>query len=526
MEFNGDFNFTKIRTSWTKYDIVQVMEVVHSPEILRKYVDREAKMDGRILRSFLGMKSLDHAIPEYWIDIQKYPQEKKLFALFSVIFTHGEIVKKFAEEYTGDDMKGLFVYTSGKEYTNIRSALVESGAAKPYLRKAKEVPFDFSPIFKNFEVGKLFKRVLKERITRLTKVTPNDTDFYKICLGNNFHKAMGISSNKFWSWLEGIKMTETEDNYINTVKIANFHAIHRACIDNLSSAKEVYFVGENGDGKSLVLMAIYLTFNRFFVLEHTNGEKAGKTKHILNGHSSMELLGIDSRGKKYGQKTDGYLKDLYAYGPHRARYRSSNSESYGFMSLFDNDQTLMNPISWLMNQKRTELQEHGNTTLDPKNNRGAATLFSTSFLEHMFYGLSDKNVQIRIGYNTVTFIEKGTPLHFNQLSEGYRSMVIFVSDLLCRLSSSQPEVKKVKNLYGIVLVDEIDLHLHPKWQRVLVKKLRMLLPRVQFFFTTHSPIIIESASEDAVIYRVYRNPGTGETKISSPYLKKSQLFSV
>ena len=58
---------------------------------------------------------------------------------------------------------------------------------------------------------------------------------------------------------------------------------------------------------------------------------------------------------------------------------------------------------------------------------------------------------------------------------------------------------------GIVLVDEIDLHLHPKWQRVIIKT-AYYFPNVQFLFTTHSPTIIQGASEDAIIYRVYQTP--------------------
>ena len=66
------------------------------------------------------------------------------------------------------------------------------------------------------------------------------------------------------------------------------------------------------------------------------------------------------------------------------------------------------------------------------------------------------------------------------------------------------------------MVDEIDLHLHPKWQRVIIGKLRKIFPNIQFVFTTHSPTIIQGASDDAVIFRVYRNKKDGKTRISDP----------
>ena len=112
-------------------------------------------------------------------------------------------------------------------------------------------------------------------------------------------------------------------------------------------------------------------------------------------------------------------------------------------------------------------------------------------------------------------------LSFEQLSEGYKSTIIFLTDLLSRLQKNQQDVTNIEDLHGIVLVDEIDLHLHPKWQRFLVGKLRSLLPNVQFMFTTHSPTIVQGASDDAILYRVYRNSEDGKTRISEPYYRKN-----
>ena len=63
------------------------------------------------------------------------------------------------------------------------------------------------------------------------------------------------------------------------------------------------------------------------------------------------------------------------------------------------------------------------------------------------------------------------------------------------------------------------MFLHPKWQRTIVKKLRLTFPNIQFFFTTHSPIVLLGASEDAVFYKVYKE--NGETKVSDPIENKS-----
>jgi len=515
---NKILDFSRIKTSWTKYDIVRVMEVIYDEETLIKYKNKEANIDEPILRSFLGIKSLEEPIPDYWIEIQDFPNEKKLFGLFAAIFTHGEIVKKFAEKYCKGNMKGLFTIEKGKQYTNIRSALIEAGAAAPSYRKMSEVPFDFAPIFQNTHVGMLFKKVLSERLSRLTNNKLTDELFYETCYHNSFHKAISLTEEQFKFWLEGIQ--ERKKNYISKISIKNFYSIKEVKLDEINESKEIYFLGENGDGKSLLLMAIYLAFNRHFILDQTDKEETGKVVDILRSNKKLELIGIDNSGKEYGDKNVGYLDNLYAYGTHRGRFSTDRSEEYGFMSLFDSNQTLINPISWLKDQKLLELEKE----LDPINGIGEKEELPSSFsvrrLEKLFHELLERNVNIQIEGTEVKFIEKGTSLSFDQLSEGYKSIIIFVSDLLYRLQNNQPKSKQIEELHGIVLVDEIDLHLHPKWQRVLITKLRNLLPGVQFIFTTHSPTIIQGASDNAIIYRVFRNSVDGFTRVSDPYYRK------
>ncbi|MDC4783604.1 AAA family ATPase, partial [Acinetobacter baumannii] len=72
---------------------------------------------------------------------------------------------------------------------------------------------------------------------------------------------------------------------------------------------------------------------------------------------------------------------------------------------------------------------------------------------------------------------------------------------------------------AIVIIDEIDLHLHPKWKQTIVSKLRATFKNIQFIFTTHSPTIIQGASNDAIIFRVFRNDD-GITRITDKYYRK------
>ncbi|MBK7442038.1 MAG: hypothetical protein IPI65_10990 [Bacteroidetes bacterium] len=309
-----EVDFKRQRTSWTKYDIVQVMEVIESLQIIEDFKSKKAIINEAILKSFLGINSLEDPIPSYWIEIQNYPNEKKLFALFATLFTHGEIVDEFASKYSTGDMKGVFKIESGKQYTNIRSALIESGAAKPIYRRTQDVPYDFTPILQNTNVGKLFKQVLLERISRFTNVAIGDDDFYRICFSNNFHKALSISEDQFRSWLEGV--IDNESNYIEKVEIADFFSVEETNL-NFNKAKEIYFLGENGDGKSLILMGIYLAFNGNSITEKTDLEGTGKAADIIRNNKNIRLSGVDDKGQEYNPKKGNILNNFFAYGTHR-----------------------------------------------------------------------------------------------------------------------------------------------------------------------------------------------------------------
>ena len=88
----------------------------------------------------------------------------------------------------------------------------------------------------------------------------------------------------------------------------------------------------------------------------------------------------------------------------------------------------------------------------------------------------------------------GKTLPLNNLSEGQRIVASLVTDLCIRMSLLNPHLNgNARELTtGVVLIDEIDLHLHPKWQKRIVPDLVELFPKIQFILTTHSPFIIQS----------------------------------
>ena len=123
-----------------------------------------------------------------------------------------------------------------------------------------------------------------------------------------------------------------------------------------------------------------------------------------------------------------------------------------------------------------------------------------------------KNIRIERQGTPKMVVEKdGEKLDVNQLSQGDKSLLALVGDIARRLAILNPSLDNPLHGEGVVLIDEVDLHLHPKWQQNLIDKLTKTFPNVQFILTTHSPHIV-SDNPDVLVYildngelRQYRN---------------------
>lgn len=93
---------------------------------------------------------------------------------------------------------------------------------------------------------------------------------------------------------------------------------------------------------------------------------------------------------------------------------------------------------------------------------------------------------------------------FHLFSDGYRNMIGMVADIAYRMATLNPQLEAdvISQTEGVVLIDEIDLHLHPKWQRQVVERLLNTFPKVQFIASSHSPFIIQSLyrRKDALVW--------------------------
>ncbi|KXZ73402.1 DNA replication and repair protein RecF [Acinetobacter venetianus] len=497
------YNINKLKTSWTRYSIVQNLDLLYDRETLISIFRPEVEKDEPVIKAFLGMYSLEiKDIPEYWFEIIKFPEEKKLFGMFSLILTHHEVIEIFKSSSNGEMGGILTIKPKNKMYTNIRSSLVESGAAKPLYRRAEDVHYSFSKIFERKEIGFLFKLLLIDRLNRISLDGDiNENNYYQLVEELQLYKCFGCDSIFFKKWLENDYIDTKNETYprIKEVKINKFYSIEEEVELDFEQSNEIYFVGENGDGKSLILMAIYLAFNKDFIFNNTNQDDTGKIRDIVADNPSLNLSGMDTNGNLE------YLNSFFAYGTHRGRFSAEKYEKYGFMTLFGSEETLISPEQWIKDQALLNV-----------NNAGV----SIDLIKETLFEILDRTVNIELKGTELLFEEKNKKeLKFDQLSEGFKSITIFVVDLLFRLqqvSSSNSDIFKTS---AVVIVDEIDLHLHPKWKKTIVSKLRSTFDNIQFIFTTHSPTIIQGASEDAIIFKVFRNED-GITRVTDKYYRK------
>ena len=284
---------------------------------------------------------------------------------------------------------------------------------------------------------------------------------------------------------------QTEEiSYIKSIDIKDFYSIKNINLENLEDKKEIYILGENGDGKSLFLQALTVGLK---------GVDEGDVFNLVKSQKDYELKIKDSNSNIYDSKENVY-KNLFAYGANRNNNCQMKEDESGYLTLFNSAWDLKNPMEWLI-------------TLEHKELRGEINILSVDNAKKLLQELLNSDVQIDITAQTVTFTEKGSFVTFEQLSAGYKGVITIIADLLVRLSENQPNVSSIHEFKGIVLIDEVELHLHPKWKYNFVKKLRDIFPKIQFIMTTHSPTVLLGASKEAVFYKIYKEDG--EVKISN-----------
>ncbi len=290
-------------------------------------------------------------------------------------------------------------------------------------------------------------------------------------------------------------MIDRDIKTIKEIEIKNYFCIDEVGIklENLQDKMEIYFVGDNGTGKTIILQAIARTLK--------GEQNIGAINDVINQNfrKSPLFFAKDNNDYEYtnqerGSKSKSY-DNLFAYGVNRLsiegleRIDWKNGEVY--LSIFNNRYNLIDPLIWLPFVK-----------LESQDNQ--KKLLNINTIQDLISELLERKIKIDLKGSDVKFIENETPTSFSQLSDGYKSSIVWLCDLLARLSFKQPYVTKLSEFKGLVMVDEINEYIHPTLQFSLVKKLRDKFSGIQWIFTTHSPILNLGASENAIVYKVYK----------------------
>lgn len=123
--------------------------------------------------------------------------------------------------------------------------------------------------------------------------------------------------------------------------------------------------------------------------------------------------------------------------------------------------------------------------------------------------LDDSSIKLKFEYRNYNFKilqDNREPYEFNELSQGYSSVLNIVSDLILRIDKNRAGLSKnyIFDTEGIVLIDELESHLHIELQKKILPFLVEFFPNIQFIVTTHSPFVLNSI-DNAIIYDLEKN---------------------
>lgn len=268
-------------------------------------------------------------------------------------------------------------------------------------------------------------------------------------------------------------------NSIKQFTIKNFQCIKDMHMDSIPvDAQWVFITGENAAGKTALLQALaigllgdkekeanYLLqrspYTRIEIEFKQDNENAISRFFNDSGDWKRETIGI--RGKDR-------LK-LFGYGVTRLNIQSKN---------VDERLKKRNPVYSLYNETEGNHRNIEQWLIENPN------LTHKKEVLTILARLMPQVDNIEIVNGEVFYNEIGYKSNFLEISSGSKSIVAMVGDLLIRLFESQREVQKVSDFEGIVLIDELDMHMHLKWQRELPGFLSDIFPKIQFWATTHS----------------------------------------
>jgi hypothetical protein len=302
------------------------------------------------------------------------------------------------------------------------------------------------------------------------------------------------------------------------LSISDFKGIGRLSLsvplrERSKSMPCLMLLGENAVGKSSILQGIALALIgdvqarrlRLNVADYFRSESSDRWDQLDPRDASVGLQ------FRYGTsiaefKLDGERRAIMptnrprvavlGYGPRRFFDRNRSRHPTGAYSrvqtLFSPTAAIPYPGTWLNGLELNEFNQ-------------------VAQVMRVVLSLDEKDDLVRDRDGRICISVSGKPIPVEWLSEGYRSIFVMVADILRELLPSFPILEDAE---AIVLIDEIETHLHPRWKMRVMSSLRRALPRVQFIVTTHDPLCLRGMDDGEVV--VLQRDAEGEiTKLEN-----------
>ncbi len=286
-----------------------------------------------------------------------------------------------------------------------------------------------------------------------------------------------------------------------------------AFLSGIDGVKSIHFTKDEirrekellGDGSTNIRYKTPVTVKCELVLDGTDFEFTRRKVSVKSSRSTIEPRDICRKANELISNSESILPVVsyqsFSRIANQKRDKWSNpfgddfSRSVGYTDCLEdasNTKMLQNwckkmeEVSWQLDKKIAEYEAV----------KKAVSKFMSIMLE-------DDNIRVYYDkrMDELVYSNSKEDLPIRILSSGFRTLIGMVYDISYRMAILNPNLRKniVDETPGIVLIDEIDMHLHPKWQWKISEALKETFPKVQFITTTHSPIVLSSCKNDRII---------------------------
>jgi predicted ATP-binding protein involved in virulence len=192
---------------------------------------------------------------------------------------------------------------------------------------------------------------------------------------------------------------------------------------------------------------------------------------------------------------------------------TKNRSHFTYLSSLDASFSLYTSfVRWFEDEENYENQQRLDENIDYRNPkleliRTSISSFFSQLANADFKQLKVKKKRNDNDFNfeessiskSLTILKNQEELNVEQLSAGEKNLLLLVVDITRRLAIANPSLENPLLGEGIVLIDEIDLHLHPQWQREVISALMSIFPNIQFIVTTHSPQVLSKIRKENIV---------------------------